>query len=85
MMQSPPQEPCGAQFFCGVSRKFFFLGFQEHGRQGYFHDFGREKTLNPTWIPSRLQSRKIVNPTFSGDKSFFPQKFNSKTVSFTFV
>jgi len=25
---------------------------------------------------SRLQDRKIVNPTFSGEKTFFPQQFN---------
>jgi len=24
------------------------LGFQEHGRQGYLDDFGREKTIHPT-------------------------------------
>jgi len=52
------------------------FGFQEHVRQGYLHDFGRGKTLDPTWIPSRLQDRKIVYPTFSGDETLVGKQFN---------
>ena len=38
--------------------QFFFCGFQEHGRQGYLHDFGRENTLNPTGICHDLRTDK---------------------------
>ncbi len=71
----------GDHNFFVVSTEKFSFGFQEHGHQGYLHDFGREKNLNPTWIPSRL---KQLIQHFREIKPFFPQQFNSKTVSIHF-
>jgi len=51
------------------------LAFSIYNKQQN-ENFGREKTLHPNRIPSRLQERKIVNATFSGDETLVGKQFN---------
>ena len=59
--------------------QIFFCGFQEHGRQGYLHDFGRENTLNPTGICHDLRTDKQSIHHFRAEANQFSEKqFNEK-------
>ena len=63
MICSPPQESCGAPFFAASAANFFF-GFQEHGRQGYLDDFGREKKIHPTGYLHDFRREKWIKRHF---------------------
>ena len=54
-----PQEPCGAHFFCGVSRKFFFWS-QDSYRQGYLHDLRRENDQKNSYLDKDFENGDFV-------------------------
>ncbi len=82
----PPRDSAGAvrnTFFYGVSRKFFFLGFQEHGRQGYLEDFRRTKQLICHGHVDDLRNEKnLIQYVGRETDSLIPKLVDSSRISF---